>query len=146
MTPRKTPIIVSLHSSSPVQVWKTCKVPTWLQWLKLTQLKCHAQYQWWALRFTVATRSIALLSASQQTHCTLLVYNIMRLWMSDCSFTQRIFNIHLSGCCCWSLLLLLVTALFSFCHVWGHVKLWPSRSTYCVHHATLYQFTVSFYS
>ena len=41
--------------------------------------------------FTRAT--IVLLFASEQAHCTLVVCD----WMSDCSFTQHIFNIHWCG-------------------------------------------------
>jgi len=46
----------------------------------------------------------------------------MRLWMSDCRFTQRDLN-NRTG----------YTAVSSI-HGWCHVKLLPFRRTFCVHH------------
>ena len=48
----------------------------------------------------------------------------MRLWMSDCRFTQRDLN-NRTG----------YTAVSSI-HGWCHVKLLPFRRTFCVHHTT----------
>ena len=58
--------------------------------------------------FTVATT--ALFSASMQTHCALVICN----WMSDCSFTQHILNIHQSGYNGWCY----VKLLLSWCKFW----------------------------
>ena len=58
---------------------------------------------------------------------------LIRLWISDSSFTQRVLNIHLSG---YSVLYLL--------HGWCHVKLPPSRRKFCVHQSNMQQFIVLF--
>ena len=99
-------------------------------------------------RFTVATT--ALLSLRQRSNrmrlwmsdcsftqrftvaTTALLFlrqrsNHMRLWMNDCSFTQRVLNIHWS---CYSAVWLL--------HGWCHVKPLPSRRKFCVHHTTMH--------
>ena len=54
--------------------------------------------------------------------------------MSDCRFTEHALSIHWSSYSTVSLLL-----------GWCHVKLLPSRHKFCVHHATMHQFTVSLY-
>ena len=55
------------------------------------------------------------------------------MWLSvrDCSFTQGVLNIHQSG----------YSTVWLF-YGWCHVKL--SQCRFCVHHATMHQFTVSF--
>ena len=56
------------------------------------------------------------------------------VWMSDCSFTQRLLNIHKSGhSAVWLL------------YGWCHMKLLPSQRKFCVHHSTMHQFIVSLY-
>ena len=62
-------------------------------------------------RFTVTTTAISSLR---------LLSSRMPLWMSDCSFTQRVLNSHWS---CYSAVWLL--------HVWCHVKPLPSRRKLC---------------
>jgi len=73
--------------------------------------------------FTVAAAALSSLR---------LLSSRMPLWMSD-SFTQPVFWISTE----------VVTKLFGFAHGWCHVKLLPFRRKFCVHHATMHQFTVS---
>ena len=53
----------------------------------------------------------------------------MILWMNDCNFTQRVLNIHRSGCSA-------VWLLLGCCHL----KLLPSQRTFCVNHTTMHHF------
>ena len=66
----------------------------------------------------------------------------MRLSVSDCSFTQRVF------CFC---LFRWISTDSGYSDVWllrgwCHLKLLPSRRMFCVHYTSMHQFTVSLYS
>ena len=50
------------------------------------------------------------------------------IWMSDCSFTQCMLNIHSSAV--WLL------------RGWCHLKLLPPQRTFCVNHTAMHQFTL----
>ena len=69
---------------------------------------------------------MALFSALEQTLCALVKRNSQ--WVA----------VALLKWCTFSAVWLL--------HGWCHVKLLPSRRTFCVHHTTMHQFTVSLHS
>ena len=91
---------------------------------------CWASHLEMSPKHTTMT-NIVLFLASEQTHSALVVCDSE--WVTACSFTvpQRVRKSSE-----------VVTALFGWCHV----KLLPSRRTFCVDHATMHRFTVSLYS
>ena len=81
----------------------------------------------WAHSKCFAVAKIAL--SSLRLRCS-----NMQLWMSHCSFTQRVLNVHRSG---YSAVWLL--------HGWCHVKLLPFWRMFCAPYTAMHQFTVSPY-
>ena len=87
----------------------------------------------WAQSTTQWQLYIAILYFRAPSRPTVFHPVSIRLWMSgDCSFTQRVSNIHLSG---YSAVWLL--------QGWCRVKLQPSRRTFCVYHTAMHQLTLS---
>ena len=82
-------------------------------------------------RFTMATLCLALFSASEQTHCTLVVCD--SAWVTVALHSAFWISTEV------------FTALFGCWHGWYHVKLLPFQRTFCVHRSTVHQFTVSLY-
>ena len=68
----------------------------------------------------------------------------MWFWMSDSSllFLYSLFA-DLSFCCCFNPSKWSIYSAVWLLRGWCHVKLLPSRRTFCVRHTTMHQFTVS---
>ena len=94
--------------------------------------------------FTYFTYScLALISASEDTQCVLVVCDFPKEWLSflHSAFfvVVALFVLNIGTEVVYIQLLLVVTWLVP------RVKLLPSRRTFCVHHTTMHRFTVSFY-
>ena len=71
-------------------------------------------------RFTLAGNYVVLFSASEQTHCALVISD----WMSDCNFTQHVFEYPLK----WH-----TYSAVSLLNGWFHMELLPPRLLFCIH-------------
>ena len=62
-------------------------------------------------------------------------YTVLNEWLN---FYSTLFNSHWNG--------VLAVLFGSVLHSWCYIKLLPSRCTFCLHHTTMHQFTVSLHS